>query len=121
MLEFLFVVAVIWFVVALIANVRRRRKPDPEPSITVDIDVRPVTVETTRPARRRKKQRNVADWPALLDREDVLVVDVETTLAWATALRSWKSASWTLPELSGCTFYRCRKAGCRAMRQTFTG
>ena len=27
----------------------------------------------------RRKKRNTADWPTLLDREDVLVVDVETT------------------------------------------
>ena len=31
------------------------------------------------PRRKSRKKRNTADWPDLLDREDVLVVDVETT------------------------------------------
>ena len=31
------------------------------------------------PRRKSRKNRNTADWPDLLDREDVLVVDVETT------------------------------------------
>ena len=76
-MEILFIVAGIWFVLALVKNLRRKRadQAKPEPALTVTFETRPA-----RPARSgNRRVRNTRDWPALLDRDDVLVVDVETT------------------------------------------
>ena len=76
-MEILFIIAGIWFVLALVKNLRRKRadQTKPEPALTVTVETRPA-----RPARSgNRRVRNTRDWPALLDRDDVLVVDVETT------------------------------------------
>ena len=78
-MEILFVVAGILFVLALVANLRRKPadQTEPEPALTVTVETRPVRPPGS--GKQRAPKRNTADWPALLDRDDVLVVDVETT------------------------------------------
>ena len=74
----LFIVAGIRVLVALL-----RRNPANQAELTVTFETRPA-----RPARsgnRRAPKRNTQDWPALLDRDDVLVVDTETTGLGKTA------------------------------------
>ena len=77
----LFIVAGIRLVRALVATLFRKPadQAKPGPALTVTVETRPV-----RPARSGNRKRT-ADWPALLDRDDVLVVDTETTGLGGTA------------------------------------